>query len=99
MNTVDILLGAKEALLRDGWQQGSIYSMEGRRTCLIGACRRAYSGNVMNGEVDAPVASALLSATDATAVTLWNDEPGRTFNEVIDLIDSTLVRLKETPEV
>lgn len=101
MNTVDILLGAKEALLTRGWYQGGMRGKNGE-VCLLGATKvAAKSVSYDSGARAALLGTLGISVAPAApgGIGTWNDVPGRTFNEVIDLIDSTLVRLKEAPEV
>lgn len=101
MNNVEILTRMKEILMDRGWCRGSFKNEDGT-VCLMGAITRTellremytsrpYSTiNLLEEPLD-----ALREQMGEDSVLRWNDKAGRTFNEVIDLLDITILAEKE----
>lgn len=102
--TVEILRGAKTVLERNGWHQGTFYDQAQHdtgvpraqcRVCLMGAVYVAASGSPITYGYGAAEAQGLLTETlDRRGrweqVYDWNDAPGRTLAEVLELLDATI---------
>lgn len=88
-----ILFRAAEILRTEGWRQGDL-GFEGDPHCLFGAiCQAAleqtpgeYAWAYEAFTSHSPFRSAL-------AGTVWNDEPGRTAEEVISLLESVAAQI------
>lgn len=88
---------AAEILDTDGWREG-FFGAPGQPSCLLGAVRKAVYARTGSWEQvtalssealtrDIPVkapASFQLADDNARNIILWNDEPGRTKEEVQD---------------
>lgn len=83
MTTVEILRQAKAELLRCGWCQHTARSAAGER-CAVAAC----------GEWFQTVRDVFMRANkiqrDDQSVAGWNDEPGRTPEEVLAAFDAAI---------
>jgi hypothetical protein len=106
----EILEAAADVLETKGWGQGCEFKMEnGERTafCAIGAIREVIGFyNIEQGIFFTPAANlaheamnlsnrvAGLMHTDQGSVVGFNDEPGRTADEVIDLFKLTAKDLR-----
>jgi hypothetical protein len=91
---VEILSKARELLERGGWCQGTEYNYRGQR-CLVGA---VYY--VAPTYLDARVAvAALQRETDGAWPAFWNDKPGRTKEEVFELIDRVIAKQLGVPRL
>ena len=92
--TVEILEGAKTRLIEKGWRQGDAGGPAGPN-CLGGAL---YWTNELNGEVPATVAYTLacdiLRQKLQTSVVAYNDALGRTFNEIMAVLDAAILQAK-----
>lgn len=92
MNKVETINCAREYLLTHGWTQGTFQNEQGN-VCLMGAFTR--SGCVSLGEdVFDRILFDIRVLTGGPAL-CWNDQPGRTFNEVMDLFDELALKAKE----
>ena len=90
----EICLKAAERLREVGWRQGAYGGRDGPH-CMIGACRWAVGWYDNDIPVDiypahlaalAAARSAVFSADCSAAA--WNDEPGRTVEEVIAALEA-----------
>lgn len=97
-HTVEVLKGAKALIEEKGWIQGDAHTSKGY--CLIGAigaaaCLMADSfGNygVWNGEAyNAAARIGITSFVD------FNDAPGRTKEDVLNLLDAIVYQLETHP--
>ena len=82
-----VLNRAADILERDGWIQGAMYNRNGCR-CALGALNSASTELDCGSE---PVWDAcfLLSADLGYDLPSWNDEDGRTVDEVTTLLRNT----------
>ena len=90
-NVIEDVLAEMARLLRvDGWCQGALVDDEGRR-CLAGALLTATAdlSDAMEDQVRVCVEEALPRGTIAA----WNDTPGRTVEEVLEVIASGMTAL------
>lgn len=103
--TADDLDAAADILITDGWCQGQ-YSDEQGRVCALGAIGKAIIGNAYGHLTsDATAEARYQAAIGAVAayradsvygIPEWNDEPGRTEDDVHDLLRNTAKQLRET---
>ena len=96
MTNREICLKAAVRLREVGWQQGGVGHSVGPH-CMLGACRWAvgwYTGTATRCDVadaDAAAFEATYAAAGGiTGVAAWNDEPGRTVEEVIAALEECL---------
>lgn len=98
MTTVEILRGAKVELAKRGWQQGRYGSGDGP-VCLLGACAAAAGvldrrvGDYRLADVEADTMPALMAALDrpnSRNPLDWNDDNGRTIDDVQALLDRAI---------
>lgn len=82
-----VLRSAADILRRDGWRQGSM-GVAGRAACLREAVCRAQGAKPYYGRL---ARNALAAATGDFRIPDWNDEPGRTIDEVLDLLERVAV--------
>ena len=86
--TTEVIFGAIERLERWGWCQGR--TINGTERCVFGAIRTAASGN------EKLMKAALWRVADANpeitpvGIAYWNDEPGRTKDQVIEALRRAL---------
>lgn len=100
---IQLLQETREFLKKFGWYQGRFTGPNNSR-CLIGAVAGA-AGDRGDYDVTEPVNNELRKEIERTgyagdrrgdiSVAKWNDEPGRTVEEVYGLIDRTISRLAE----
>lgn len=85
MKTSEIINKTKSILFERGWRQSDIEAPDGS-LCVLGALSVARHGTTVGlwDEEDGEVILATIGRTDVGG---WNDEPGRTFSEVIDMLD------------
>jgi hypothetical protein len=110
MRASELLAGTKDHLLTHGWTKHNFYDVDGR-ACLIGALVDSANDGVNLDRALILVTAANATAygrasqylTDVIqiktgsdiSISQWNDDPQRSFNEVIDLIDDTIIYAKE----
>jgi len=87
--TVAWLNRLREALIERGWTQGALENGTGE-VCLMGGVNRAGCSNMMSIAL-----TQLLQEITGSSVVAWNDATGRTFAEVLDLVDTAILRVKE----
>ncbi len=92
---------AVQILEGDGWTQGD-YEMGGC-FCAAGALNRALNGNA--GDEDNQTLKTrgflewLIPDDQRDYTTCWNDAPGRTVDEVVDVFEDAIRALKGDPEL
>jgi hypothetical protein len=86
--TVDVFERAAELLKRDGWTQNS-FGQSGEPMCLVGAISVARSELALPPETVQweRAFSILYSLTFPEKLTEWNDDEGRTAQEVLYLLE------------
>ena len=90
------LRAARGHLVEFGWQQGK-QGGHGEPCCAMGAITAAVtSGDVYHGARDA-LAAQLVVETGKRWIADWNDAPGRTFAEVLDLLDKAIAAEEARP--
>jgi hypothetical protein len=81
------LRAAAEVLERDGWTQGVYHDLESGCRCAQGALDSIYGAHEAEGSYDQAVEEAandhLAAVIGTPRIISWNDEPGRTADEVI----------------
>lgn len=94
----EILLATKNVLLKEGWIQGAFWNEDG--CCLVGGIQEAFYAGLDSSEM-AQICSHLMKfeefpplgpvlgkfKPERVRTTSWNDSEGRTFGEVIDLLE------------
>lgn len=98
MKTSELLRKAADEIRRRGWYQGdygSDLSDEGAFTCAVCALgavnAAAHNGDPWSGMIFSHTQRAgavfALEAVVGTTVPFWNDSPGRTVEEVLDVFE------------
>ena len=102
MTNREICLKAAQRLREVGWQQG-VFGPEDGPNCMLGACRWAtgyHADKARLHELQIEAADACASAyahthvycggfaADEDVAIAWNDEPGRTVEEVIATLEA-----------
>lgn len=93
MKPSEVALAAKDVILDHGWVQGDFFGPNGE-VCLSAAIRM-----VGWQEGDSLVHKAVRARTGLDAAFRWNDQPGRTKQEVLDLLDDVARDLKEQEQL
>lgn len=98
---IQVLRGTRGVLERSGWCQGRFTGPDGTH-CLIGAISTAAGSDLEISAID-DVHEELRREIRSTgygadhqfeiAISKWNDEPGRTVEEVYGLLDRTVERI------
>ena len=92
---LEVLEHMKENLFERGWCQGQL-ELETGEVCLSGALatltnyEEYYALFALSTALD-----SIHKAIGGASIPGWNDEPGRTFNEVIEVIDKAAIIIKE----
>jgi hypothetical protein len=81
------VLATAKGIVAAGWCQGNYTDGEGRY-CAAGALGWRFDGNIDDSQREA--FTALERLTGVGNLFHWNDAPGRTQQDVIDLIDRAL---------
>lgn len=98
MNELEVLQKARALLARPGgWRQGSGSTRAGQPLCALHAIAAAnrHSGRRLYDAVQrlaTELYQPLLFSSSATVIS-WNDAPGRTQGQVLDLFDHAIRRL------
>lgn len=92
MNAADVLDKAADVIVERGWCQRE-YEGEDGRVCVVGAMGQVSHGKPWN---DAYTALSTYLGTRHTALSYWNDVPGRTAGEVITALRSCAASLRAT---
>lgn len=88
---IDCALKARELIARDGWIKGFAKNHEGY--CVVGAVRFAAHPEGNTCRLTYSVLSAIQKLIGPPSH--WNDKPERTKEEVLQMFDSLIVRLRE----
>ena len=97
--TQTILLAAA-AEVRKGWCQGA-YQDGRKNVCALGAISRAVCGDALKGILDPTAISATrrvvehVGIGEGLALWAWNDEPGRTAEEVATALENAAFEAAE----
>jgi len=84
----EICLKAAERLREVGWRQGG-YGGEDGPHCILGACQWAAAWYTNAAAARMVARRAARAAVQAPCTTIaWNDEPGRTMEEVIAVLEA-----------
>lgn len=95
MNSVKILQRMKENLMERGWLQGALVNECGN-VCLSGSMMTLPEYKDEIRETQAATEAVLaINQQIVCSIPDWNDAPGRTFNDVIDLLDGLIISEKE----
>lgn len=100
MTSVEVLQGMRDTLMERGWCQGTLQTWD-NRVCLIGSLVHASEFNSQGYIAIRDIILSGIGILDSLAkprwgdIIDWNDTPGRTFNEVIDAIDTSILAEKE----
>jgi len=89
MTTADILERAQQALLTRGWTQGTYGFDDGAPVCIAGAVMHVCGGFSLAA---LRVIAVLGETAGVRHVPTWNDTPGRTPEQVLDLFDRAIAR-------
>lgn len=84
----DLIEQAANLIETYGWIQGQ-YGDETMGYCVMGALERAASAGALDRKEAVRAGLALGRQVGAAAITIYNDAPERTKNEVIDLMKHT----------
>lgn len=87
-DVIECLQATKNILIKEGWTKNTILNSKGER-CLSGAVIK-NSNYVTSKHVLAEIEETIGERN----IPKWNDAPERTLEEVLDLIDKTIERLK-----
>ena len=89
------LRAAKDLLVADGWVRGEPRNPNGR--CIVGAMQDATGGPTTGRYF--PMRTALFAHLPSRECHLaaWNDAPGRTFAEVLALLDKAIAAEEARP--
>ena len=79
MNAAEVLSKARDVLAERGWHQGDLEGEDGS-VCVLAAMEVAWHGSgvpfvVLSNAVEAVIPTHLVS--------VWNDDPSRTYEDVI----------------
>lgn len=85
--TIQLLRDTKERLFEKGWMKNDFGFLDGPN-CLAGAVLAVASDDNSNQVFTA------LEKEIGNVISGWNDAPERTFNDVVDVIDSCIKRLE-----
>lgn len=94
-STVEYLREARDILIEEGWTQGAYVTPRGY--CAVGACSHvspARYASPITTSIIMPLWEAL-AAEGIDYIFEWNDAPGRTKEEVIDLFDRAIANVLE----
>lgn len=85
------LIKARRLIAR-GWCQGQAREQRlfGNSYCTLGALAKAAGRNYYSGKAFGAIQSEVLKQDYASGIVTWNDAPGRTQQEVLDLFDRAI---------
>lgn len=94
LTTREIILRGIEVINNQGWVQGH-YSTKDGRHCVMGALRAAvnYTQPIM------PAVDAIKAVTGCSSITVWNDLPTTTVEEVIRVMTKAAKACEPSPEL
>lgn len=90
LTTVETLQKMKDELMVKGWTRAKFEDEDGR-VCLLGSLTRS---NFLNEADFIEVLEALRQVT-GFSILGFNDARGRTFNDIIDVLDKAIMNEKE----
>ena len=100
MTLIEILQGAKDELIKNGWVKGT-YNV-GEKHCIIGAVATVQNLGSYYSAEGSPAVELLTQLCGINAwgvhggnVAFWQDMDGRTFADVMDLFDRAILEAKE----
>lgn len=99
MTLVEILQQMRNNLMEHGWCQGQIRDESGR-VCLVGSLSSDHDlWWYISPEMHVAVFDSLYAVIggrcdEGPALGTWNDEEGRTFNEVLEVLDAAMLIAK-----
>lgn len=88
--THEVLVAARNLIDRGGWIQGAVLTSDGR--CAVGALRDTGGALDTNDEP-----FWILRRQVGTALSRWNDTPGRTKAEVLAAFDKAIAATAPSP--
>ena len=89
MKTSEVIRGARNVLFERGWTKHYLHNSAGN-VCLRGALMQATAGRISwSVWDDISPAESIISGKliNGVNVAAWNNAPGRTFDEVIEVLD------------
>lgn len=93
----EMLIESRKVLLKDGWIQGQFHKDGGH--CVIGAAYAARDRNLSldfnPNEADKFLCDFIRDYANFDDVANWNDEPERTYEEVLWMLDEAIDDAKE----
>lgn len=94
MTTAETLRKAKAALLDRGWCQFVREDSLNKKVCLMGALSIAEAGNANSRTLMVSPAFRFLETLigDGKFIWEWNDAPGRTLEQVLEMLDKAIKR-------
>lgn len=92
MTNIEVLRAMKNELMTRGWCQGTFKNADDR-LCLLGSYTRSNSIPCDTNHLDWLLAT--LHDVIGCGIISFNDAPGRTFNEIIDVLDQAIYNEKE----
>lgn len=97
----NVLMDAKAAIIEHGWITGALGNTE-KGFCIAGALAHVLGGNTLV-MLDTDklskfrnVVRKLANLVGQTTISGWNDHPGRTQQEVLDLFDTAIAAENRT---
>lgn len=94
--TADALAKVRDVIMERGWIQGEMRTPDG--VCLLGGIDAAAFGDRQHRAVQAVLErylGSLIGLPHGINIPKWNDSDGRTFNEVITVLDGCIAWVKE----
>ena len=91
MSALALLIEARRLIAVEGWVQGDYWNRDKDAYCARGALMAVSHCQYPEEEVDAWRA---LEALAGGHLTCWNDEPGRTVEDVLALYDRAIAGLE-----
>lgn len=104
LTTHEVLVGARNYLEEHGWVQATM--TDGERVCVLGAIKAAsgrvarpwHCGLFPHVQVLIQALTGKVGAVSSDPLTRWNDAPGRTKEEVLDLFDKAIALTAPQPD-
>lgn len=94
MTNIEVLNAMKNELMTRGWCQGTFKDNEDK-LCLLGSYTRSNSIPRDTSHIDWLVRALQNVIGCDDGVISFNDTPGRTFNDIIDVLDQAIYNEKE----
>ena len=90
METVDVIRGAKDALLTHGWIKGDAGSTR-KGFCLAGAIGYSGQGDTRITPKAYHLVAEAAELNSPGHIAPWNDHPMRSFEDVIGVLDKAML--------